>query len=642
MGVIYYDIATILLLLVNIYLFKSRSRLFIARTRVFYILLIVTLVAALTDLASVLAYWRADRFHRAVHYALSLVFYASHNSIPLTFFVFLFTLGGRPARISRLRWAVIAFPWAFSVSLILSTPVTGLVFSFSESLAYSRGPALPFLYLSALLYTAMGITWLIVQRRRIPAETRFAVFLFLPFSLIPVGIQFVVPSLLVQSLGIAVSELFILLTIQDFGRYVDAVTGLFNKSGFRAQFSTLAIGTRPFTVFLIVLEATDFLRNALGVGSFTALERTLARGLFGSAREGRFGVRFDSGAFALVVTGTETSAIERARIQHFFASPVRVESMSVSLSPRVCEIRVPSDTRDVMRVFQALHELGKRRVETDRHGIHTLKDLSIADTGRQRDVANAVRTALVTGGFRLHYQPIVDTATGRVVSAEALIRMEPNALGEIPPGEFVAIAEQNGTIHRVGDFVLEEACRFLSEAKANGVDFGKLSINLSQSQCIQVNLAERIYTVATRQGLAPSSLEFEITETAAGLSPGIMRKNMEALAAAGFSVVIDDFGTGYSNIANLMELPFSVVKLDRSIVAGVHEREDRRKALAALVTMFKPLGATTVAEGVETAEDNAVAAGLGIDRIQGFLYARPMPEREFVEWVTERNRACTS
>ena len=641
MGVIYYDIATILLLLVNINLFKSRSRLFIARTRVFYALLIITLVAATTDLASVLAYWHADLFPRAFHYALSLVFYAAHNSIPLTFFVFLYSLGGRPSRLSRLGRLAIALPWACSVSLILTTPATGLVFSFSESLAYSRGPALPLLYLSALLYTALGVVWLVIQRRRIPAETRFAVFLFLPFSLVPVAIQFLVPNLLVQSLGIAISELFILLTIQDFGRYVDAVTGLFNRSGFRAQFSALAIGTRPFTVFLIVLEATDFLRNALGIGSFTALERSLARGLFGSAREGRFGVRFDNGSFALVVTGTEAASVERARIQHFFASPVGAESIRVSLSPRVCEIRVPSDTRDVMRVFQALHELGKRRVETDRHETHTLKDLSIADTGRQRDVANAIRTALVTGGFRLHYQPIVDTATGRVVSAEALIRMDPTAMGEIPPGEFIAIAEQNGTIHRVGDFVLEEACRFLAETKADGVDFGKLSINLSQSQCIQVNLAERIYTVATRQGLAPADLEFEITETAAGLSPEIMKKNMEALAAAGFSVVIDDFGTGYSNISNLMGLPFSVVKLDRSIVSGAHESARRRTALAALVTMFKPLGVTTVAEGVETEGENAVAAELGIGRIQGFLYARPMPEREFVEWVLERNRKCT-
>ncbi len=641
MGVIYYDIATLLLLVVNIYLFKSRSRLFVIRTRVFSVLLYITFISAAMDLLSVLAYWNASRIDRAVHYAISVVFYAAHNSIPLTFFVFLFSLGGQPSRLSRVRWAAVALPWACSLSLILTTPLTGLIFSFSESLEYARGAALPFLYLSALSYTALGVVWLIVQRRRIPAETRFAVFLFLPFSLIPVAIQFFIPQLLVQSLGIAISELFILLTIQDFGRYVDTVTALFNQSGFRAQFSTLAIGTKPFTVYLIVLEATDFLRNALGVSSFTALERALVKGLFGSPREGRFGVRFDSGSFALVVTGTDAAAVERARIQYFFASPIKVESVNMSLSPRVCEIRVPADTKDVRRIFQALHELGKRRVGPTRHATHTLKDLSIADSGRQRDVANAIRTALVAGGFSLHYQPIVSTATGRVVSAEALIRMDPTIFGAMSPGEFITIAEQNGTIHRIGDFVLEEACRFFAETKARGIRFGKLSINLSQSQCIQVNLAERIYTVATRHGLSPEDLTFEITETAAGLSPGIMKKNMEALASAGFSVAIDDFGTGYSNIANLMELPFSVVKLDRSIVEGVSKSAERRKALAALVTMIKPIGATTIAEGVETEDDRAVVADLGIDDIQGYLYSRALPESEFVDWVLAGETACT-
>ncbi len=640
MGVIYYDIASIVLLLLNLYLYRSRSKLFISRTKVFHVLLWISLASVTMDIVSVVAYMGAERLPLVFHYAVNNAFYAAHNSIPFVFFLFLLSLTD-PLSGYRARSLISSsLPWVLSQALIASTPWTGLVYQFTDEMKYLRGSALPILYASALGYVLMGLVWLLTHRKRIPGETHFAVFLFLPFSLIPVIVQFFIPHLLIQSLGIAVSELFIILTIQDFGRYMDRSTGLFNRSGFAAQFSDMILSGKNATIILIVLDNSDYLRNSLGLEAFASLERTIIKDLFGPARESRFSVRFDAGSYAIAVWESEQPRHTLDRVKAFFSSPVRLAGMSVALSPRFCLIRIPNDTRDPRRVFQALHELQHRRADRAHGAVLTMEDLSLADTGRQRIVAQAVRDAIAKGSFQLHYQPIVDVPSNRIAGAECLLRLIDDNLGPVSPAEFIPIAEQNGTIHRVGDFVLEEACRFKSELRALGVDIGQLKINLSQVQCVQPNLAERIFVIARRYGLVPEELCFEITETSAGISPEIMRRNMDSLVSAGFSLAIDDFGTGYSNMSMLLELQFSVIKLDRSIVAGVSSQRERKRALESIISMLAPLSCEFVAEGVETELDRRVIAELGVRYIQGFVYARPMDETKFLEWVQERGASC--
>lgn len=640
MGMIYFDIAAVLINLLSIYIFFSRSRLFIDQTKYFAILLVVSLFSSVFDILGVVMYGNAAYWSLAFQYGINELYYFFQNTIPLVLTLFVLSLGGRNPGILKSLRAWIMLPWILCVAVILSTPWTGFAFRFDSSLRYVRGPFLSLFFINIGIYAAIIISSQLRERRRVPREHRLAISLLLPLCLLPVCVQMLFPSTLIVNAGIALAELVILLTIQDYGRFVDSSSGLFNRNGLISQLHLVMMNRKPFDVYLVTLDSVKFLKHVLGSEVFNALEREIALRLFGAPRSDSFAAQLGVARFVYIVGGPARSAGQGQAILDHLKRPWEIGGRVFSISARVCKIRFPEDTKDSEKIFQALYNLSGSRKRYRSNELLSLADLSLADTGRQLAVSQAIRHALSLRGFELHFQPIVSARTGKVVSAEALLRLKDANLGWISPAEFIPIAEQNGSIHRIGDFVLEVACEFLAKLRESGLKLDYLEVNLSAMQCVQSNLHNRLLSVARRWGLDPGDLCFEITETAANLSPTIMKKNIEMLSASGFSIAMDDFGTGYSNIGMLMDLPFRVVKLDRSMITGLDRSESGRKGLEGIVSMFAPLETELVAEGVETREQLEALKVMGVDLIQGFFFSKALPPEEFKRFMLEREALC--
>jgi EAL domain-containing protein (putative c-di-GMP-specific phosphodiesterase class I) len=639
MGVIYYDIAALFLLAVNLYLFFSRSRLFITQTGVFAALLMISVGSTAMDIAGVVTYWNAARFPVWFLYTINMLFYLFHNTIPLVFTLFILALTSRLDRLKRRHWILLCAPWAVSLGIILPTFTTGIAFTFDTNLRYVRGPGLVALYAIAILYILLSVMMIVINRKRLTRETLLAVLLVLPFSIVPVFVQFFFPELLIQNFGIAVSELFVLLTIQDFGRFTDHSSGLFNSNGLAAQIETLLLKKKPFTVFLIHLDSTGFLQHALGLGLFSELEQEVAKRLFGVSSVDRFAAQTGLAKYAWVLADQGRIPAERERLARFFNAPITVQSKSIYVYAYLCEIRVPQDTKDILRIFQAQQKLSRAHGVYSPNTVLSLGDFSLAATGRRHEVTQAIRKALSGGGFEVHFQPIVCASTGRVVSAEALLRLRTDELGWVSPAEFIPVAEQNGTIHQLGALVCDWSFRFMSGLRRACSSINLIEINLSAAECIQSNLPKRMLALTSKYGLSPGDICFEITETAASFSHSLMIKNLKALVDAGFSIAIDDFGTGYSNVETLMDLPFQTLKIDRSMVGAI-KKPHGREALEGIVSMFRNLNINLVAEGVETAEQLDTVTEMGVDLIQGYYFSRPMAEPDFLCFLREKESAC--
>jgi len=640
MGPIYYDIAATFILIMDLYLFLFRKRLFSRDTKAFGWLLVVSLGSVLTDILGVVTYWYAQSLPLWLLNAINTLYYVFQNSIAPLFALFILSLSTRLTRMKFHRRILLLLPWLASMVIILPTFHTGLAFFFDEAHRYSRGPALPFLYFLVLLYTFMGSIILRMDRAYFPRNTHLAICLFLPFSLIPVILQYFFPEILVQNLGVAVSELFILLTVQDFGRYTDRTSGLYNRSGFVAQLEILMRKRKRIVIFLISLDVVGFLKEVLGPGTFEELQGEIIRKFSGSTSLDRFASQLGEGRYALVLGEQTNPEAERDALLECFRNPWIVQDRSLSVSAHLCEIRIPEDTENIQSVFQAEYKLSNTNWRNAKKTVLSMSDLSLGDTKRKYDIGQLMRKALVSTGFDVYYQPIVSLETGRVVSAEVLLRLYDDEMGWIPPEEFIAIAEQNGSIHRLGDFVFDAACAFLAELRATGNDLGYFEINLSIAQCIQSNINERLLSISRRYNLRPEDICLEITETAANFTPSITKKNLEGLSSLGFPIAMDDFGTGYSNIGNFMEIPFQMVKLDRSLIMGMERSRNGLVGLEMLVEMFKNMGTQIVAEGIETESQLETVRKLGIDLIQGFYFARPMPADKFKAFLLERTSPC--
>ena len=239
--------------------------------------------------------------------------------------------------------------------------------------------------------------------------------------------------------------------------------------------------------------------------------------------------------------------------------------------------------------------------------------------GQRLLIESDLRRAAQDGEMRVHYQPIVETASGRVVAHEALLRWQHPARGVIGPEEFLQVAEDIGLILPLGEWVLGEACRW---AGARGIL--PVSVNLSARQFGEPKLADMVARVLKNTGLAPAQLELEIAESVAMQQPDLVLASLGKLKALGGRLALDDFGVGLSGVAYLSRVPVDVIKIARSLVAAAPKADERHPVVPAIVGLGHALGLKVVAKGVETEAQKAMLLACGCDYLQGYLTGKPV------------------
>ena len=258
------------------------------------------------------------------------------------------------------------------------------------------------------------------------------------------------------------------------------------------------------------------------------------------------------------------------------------------------------------------------------------QELRTADVLAGLSIAADLAAALAAGEVHVHYQPIIALRNGAVVGVEALARWTHPEHGPVPPAEFVAVAEQSGLILALGDHVLRTACADLAGVRTSEGLQVTLGVNVSGRELSEPGCAQRVQGVLAQTGFPAEHLVLEVTETLLeGESPAAVG-TLHALRAAGLVVSIDDFGTGYSSLSRLDTLPADVLKLDRAFVSTLSDSPRRAQMLRSLVAMCSALGLDVVAEGVETAEQEAAVRAVGCTFAQGWLYGRAVPLPQFL------------
>jgi diguanylate cyclase (GGDEF)-like protein len=253
----------------------------------------------------------------------------------------------------------------------------------------------------------------------------------------------------------------------------------------------------------------------------------------------------------------------------------------------------------------------------------------------QLELARDLRTALEDGGagLALHYQPKVAGDNGRVLGVEALLRWRHPRRGAVGPSAFIPVAERFGLIIILGDWVIDEACRQIAEWRGQGLKL-RVAINLSVQQLRQPEaLLLRLEQALGRHELDASQLSCEITESVAMEDATATERVLQRLGELGVSLSIDDFGTGYSSLAYLRRLPVSQLKIDRSFIQDLETSADARAIVKAVIELAHALSLEVVAEGVETPGQAAELRAKRCDKLQGFLFARPMPAEALTQWA---------
>jgi EAL domain-containing protein (putative c-di-GMP-specific phosphodiesterase class I) len=258
---------------------------------------------------------------------------------------------------------------------------------------------------------------------------------------------------------------------------------------------------------------------------------------------------------------------------------------------------------------------------------------------RKVELANELREAIDAGQLVLHYQPVVHLGAGVVNGAEALVRWQHPERGLLLPGEFLDVAEQYELIAPLTRWVLAEATRQAAEWVRAGTPL-LVGVNVSATSVALNTIPDDVRCALAASGLPPEYLVVELTETTVAEDPERAAEQFAALRISGVEVAIDDFGTGFSSLGQLVNIPAGLLKIDRSLVTAAGDgRSQSAAAIAAVVALARACGMRSLAEGVETAEQLALASQLGCTFAQGFHIARPMPADELNRWVAGRRLA---
>lgn len=457
------------------------------------------------------------------------------------------------------------------------------------------------------------------------------------------GIKRVIGTL--QDISLQVNQLS---RIEQLALY-DDLTGLPNRANVLSslQVALNAARDRDATLAVLFIDLDDFkeINDTLGHNVGDTVLTEVARRLRGCLRSDELIARLGGDEFVVIAQGVDLVQAQGIahRLTGALSRPLQVAGTNVSSRASIGIALYPGDG-DSSELLLRNADTAMYAAKRQKSGVAIYREEMSEELVRRVQVASRLNVALEKGDFTLHFQPQVVLETGELVGAEALIRWQDAQLGAVPTAEFIGLAEQRGMIDRVGDWVVNAACRQLQHWDQLGLKLpGQLALNISPRQFNDVHYAHRLRRQVEQHNISPRRLDLEVTETSLMADPAISMPLMHQLRSEGFSLSLDDFGMGYSSLTHLKDFPLDRIKLDRSFINGMLEDPHDHAIVVATLGMATGLGLDVVAEGVEKPEQATVLSALGCRYAQGFHYGRPLAADDFAtQWLQPLAEATAS
>ncbi|WP_052487612.1 EAL domain-containing protein [Gordoniibacillus kamchatkensis] len=418
--------------------------------------------------------------------------------------------------------------------------------------------------------------------------------------------------------------------------YHDPLTGLSNRKAFYAQLEkTIMHSSRDrvrFALLFVDLDRFKFINDTMGHHAGDLLLVEVAERLRQCLSDEDFVCRLAGDEFCIITRSVrDSSQIEQLAqaIQRAFEAPFDLHGHRASVSASIGISLYPEHGTDSESLLHHSDVAMLEVKETGKNHYRWYADSMEAIRARRLRMEQFLQSAIVRNELTVHYQPKRDLAQGKTVGVEALLRWNSPQLGNVPPYEFIPVAESSGIIHDIGEWVIRSVCRQFAAWQNEFADMSLIvAINISGVQLLQPNFARRIRTIFAEEGADPRHFELEVTESFMIAKFDEVVDIFAQLRDFGFLISIDDFGAGYSSMKYLFQLPIQCMKIDKTLIDHLADNARNQVIVSALIDMAHQLQLTVVAEGVELPEQLRILESYRCDQIQGYLIGKPVPAEE--------------
>ena len=511
---------------------------------------------------------------------------------------------------------------------LFSNPKSGVIFYFDANHVYHRGPLNMMGYSVVLAEICIVLFAYFRNRKTAPRAMRRVLLQTIPCLLLCLILQRVYTEIMITTFCMAMLALVLFLNFQGGRLGVDELTRLNNRNRFFLELELRFSLKQRFQVFYVRLKETNDPSSQHGK---SLDDNALYHFAYGLRHLIPKSVSFQLTrlGFAVIVPTAAHSEQNREKLQDYLGKTFSVSDKSIQLDSILVEYLVDEDTTSVADFHAKLDYAVHTAYAENKSYVYYTPALGEAMHRRQY-LRERIQQVDTDHGFEVWLQPIYSLRANCLCSAEALLRLRDDDGKLIRPDEFIPLAEESDIIYDITWFVVEQVCQFL---QANPyLDFISVSVNLPMPQLQIPGFLERLNSITAKYGIEHRRICLEVTERTFPENYDAAKNCMQALSQAGYRLFLDDFGVGYSNFSWLLQLPFSCIKLDRSISLSIESDERSRETVRSLIRLFQERGHHVIAEGVETEAQVNTLSACGVDRIQGYYYAKPMDMEQFLDF----------
>ncbi len=636
--IIHYDIVAFAIISAILIVFSIFNNLKTFTNRVYKKLLIVSLLSVVTDIASSItgSYFSTD--YPTLNYLVNMLHFITQNFVPCLYSLFAYSLVYETGKMSKKWFSFIYVPYIINFVLVIINPLTNIYFYYDDLGNYVRGVGISIPFLIAIYYIILSCIIVIFNTKVLGFAQRFCVFLYSATCITLSLLQIIFPRYLLQEIGIAFTMFFIYLTMQNPFEFMDVQTGVYNRNLFKKTITGKIFKKEKFSILCLQIEGLKYINKKFGESNGNILIKQITSYLL-SFEKNCSVFRISNRLFALVFQNHPDLDGYCKRIANRFESSFHISSINVNANmwAHITCLKSSNDIQNVEDVFDIIEYSLKGVARDKKTTVAFVTTDILEERHRELAITEAISNAIKNDSFQVYYQPIYSLKEKRFVKMEALVRLFDDKIGFVPPDQFISIAEKNGDILVIGEIVLKKVCQFINEYHPEGFGIKCISVNLSVVQCMQENINVRLMDIIDKNKIPHDFIDFEITETTAINTSETLKKIMKNFNQQGINFSLDDFGTGYSNQSNIMQYPYSIVKIDKSLVWACDSNPKAFISLKHTVAMIKDLEMSVLAEGVESDEHKKLLEEIGVEYLQGFYFSKPLPPAETISFLEKNN-----